>query len=86
LRHKPFSDHAHTPKDMKNWTIGKRITLGFAAVIGCVLVIGGFSLFKFQSVRADAAVIAKDTIPSKARVNRRRRSRRPARRWRRSPA
>ena len=35
---------------MRSWTIGKRVTVGFAAVLSVVLALGLFTIFKLRSI------------------------------------
>jgi methyl-accepting chemotaxis protein len=48
---------------MKNISIGKRITLGFAAVILISAVLGGFAAFKLHRIKKNAQSIAADNLP-----------------------
>jgi methyl-accepting chemotaxis protein len=48
---------------MSNWTIGKRLTIGFAAVVILASGIGAFTLVKLATVRTSATAIAADALP-----------------------
>ncbi|HEV2693527.1 MAG TPA: methyl-accepting chemotaxis protein [Verrucomicrobiae bacterium] len=49
---------------MKNWTIGKRITAGFAAVLLIMLALGVMVHSRLRVVQAETANITGDSIPS----------------------
>jgi methyl-accepting chemotaxis protein len=49
---------------MNKWTIGKRITFGFAAVIAIALALGGFAYARLTAINAHSEEIAKQAIPT----------------------
>jgi len=49
---------------MKNLTIGKRITLGFASVILIALILGGFAYTRLIAIHSHSDQIAKTSIPA----------------------
>ena len=49
---------------MKNWTIGKRITAGFASVIIIVLVLGIFAYSRLVSIKSHSDEITKQSFPT----------------------
>jgi len=49
---------------MKNWTIGQRITLGFACVIIVALALGGFAYTRLLAIHAFSDRIAKESLPA----------------------
>jgi methyl-accepting chemotaxis protein len=49
---------------MKNWTIGKRITAGFASVILISLALGIFSYTRLIIIRAQSDSMAKQAVPA----------------------
>jgi len=59
-----ISEHKHSQKlKMKHWTIGKRITVGFASVIIIALVLGGFACLRLVAIRGHSERIAKQSFP-----------------------
>jgi methyl-accepting chemotaxis protein len=48
---------------MKHWTIGKRITVGFASVIIIALILGGFACIRLVAIRGHSEQIAKQSFP-----------------------
>jgi methyl-accepting chemotaxis protein len=48
---------------MQNWTIGKRVTLGFVAVILITLCLGALALMRLRAVNNYIELIASDAIP-----------------------
>ena len=50
--------------NMKNWTIGSRIILGFTVIVLLSLVLGGFSLVRFAGMRVALEDVADNTVPS----------------------
>jgi methyl-accepting chemotaxis protein len=51
---------------MKNWTIGKRITAGFAAVLGIVLALGLFTVVQVTTIRRLSQVSAEASAAQSA--------------------
>ncbi|MGA2751161.1 MAG: methyl-accepting chemotaxis protein [Verrucomicrobiota bacterium] len=49
---------------MKNWTIGKRITAGFASVIIVALALGAFAYTRLSAIANHSARIASQSFPS----------------------
>jgi methyl-accepting chemotaxis protein len=49
---------------MNNWTIGKRITFGFASVIAISLVLGGFAFSRLLVIKNHSAEIVQQSIPA----------------------
>lgn len=50
--------------NLKNFSIGKRIGLGFGAVTLIVALLGGFALFRLSKINAEANRVVTDTLPS----------------------
>jgi methyl-accepting chemotaxis protein len=50
--------------NMKNWTIGSRIILGFTVIVLLSLVLGAFSLLRFAGMRVALEDVADNTVPS----------------------
>src|ERR1700676_3672773 len=48
---------------MKNWTIGKRLTLGFAGVVLITLCVSIYAITRFEEVHGQATTLAKDSLP-----------------------
>jgi len=48
---------------MKSWTIGKRIILGFAAVLTITIMLGGFAISRLMEIRSGSQRIAEDSLP-----------------------
>jgi methyl-accepting chemotaxis protein len=48
---------------MTQWTIGKRIVVGFASVLTIIAILGSVALIKFEEIKADANIIAIDCLP-----------------------
>ena len=48
---------------MKNWTIGRRIVSGFAAVIVITLALGGFAWLRLSTIQRGARRIATESVP-----------------------
>jgi len=55
---------------MKNWTIGKRITAGFASVIIITLALGGFAYTRLVTIRNHSDRVAKLSLPTVEMVSR----------------
>ena len=56
-----------TPKKkqiIKNWTIGKRITAGFACVILIAVLLGAFAYTRLAAIRGHSDRIAKESLPT----------------------
>jgi methyl-accepting chemotaxis protein len=51
-------------KNMKNWTIGKRITAGFASVIIIALTLGGFAYTRLVAIKGHSDQIARKSLPT----------------------
>jgi len=49
---------------MKNWNIGKRITIGFAAVLAIMLALGAFIYLQTGIVRTQFATVAETEVPA----------------------
>ena len=49
---------------MKKWTIGKRITAGFASVIIIALLLGGFAYTRLITLRDHSERVAKVSLPT----------------------
>jgi methyl-accepting chemotaxis protein len=49
---------------MKNWTIGKRITVGFIIMLAIPLVLGLFARFSMQSIQHEALGVVRNNVPS----------------------
>jgi methyl-accepting chemotaxis protein WspA len=48
---------------MKNWTIGKRLTLGFAGVILITLCVSVYAFLRLATIQSKAASLATDSLP-----------------------
>jgi methyl-accepting chemotaxis protein WspA len=48
---------------MKNWTIGKRLTFGFAAVILVTLCVSVYAFTRLESIQNQATALASDSLP-----------------------
>jgi methyl-accepting chemotaxis protein WspA len=48
---------------MKNWTIGKRLIFGFAAVMLTTLCLTGYALTRLQRIQVRAAALSNDSLP-----------------------
>jgi methyl-accepting chemotaxis protein WspA len=48
---------------MKNWTIGKRLTFGFAGVILISLCVSVYAFTRLGAIQSQAATLAKDSLP-----------------------
>ncbi|MGE0866085.1 MAG: MCP four helix bundle domain-containing protein, partial [Vicinamibacterales bacterium] len=51
---------------MRNWTIGKRLMLGFAAVVAIVSALGVYSVVQLRVVDAASTRIVVDSLPGTA--------------------
>ena len=52
LQTQPFHGHprGNNTNNMKNWTIGKRIRIGFAALLALVGVLAAISMFSLHNI------------------------------------
>ncbi|HEX3446247.1 MAG TPA: methyl-accepting chemotaxis protein [Chthoniobacterales bacterium] len=48
---------------MKNWTIGKRLTIGFAGVILITLCVSVYAFTRLGAIQSQAATLANDSFP-----------------------
>ena len=48
---------------MSTWTIGKRLIVGFSAVMAVLLVVGVFAVNSVREIRTHADAIALDALP-----------------------
>jgi methyl-accepting chemotaxis protein WspA len=48
---------------MKNWTIGKRLTLGFAGVVLITLCVSFYAFLRLNTIQNEAATLAHDNLP-----------------------
>jgi methyl-accepting chemotaxis protein WspA len=48
---------------MKNWTIGKRLTFGFAGVILISLCVSVYAFTRLAAIQSQATTLAKDSLP-----------------------
>src|ERR1700737_2404144 len=48
---------------MKNWTIGKRLTLGFAGVVLITLCVSIYAFMRLEAIQNQAAALANDSLP-----------------------
>jgi methyl-accepting chemotaxis protein WspA len=48
---------------MKNWTIGKRLILGFAGVILITLCVSVYAFLQLEAIQNQVATLAKDSLP-----------------------
>jgi methyl-accepting chemotaxis protein WspA len=53
----------HSKGIMKNWTIGKRLTLGFAGVILITLCLSVYTFTRLESIQSQASSLGKDSVP-----------------------
>lgn len=49
---------------MSNWTIGRRITFGFALVVAIVAAVGGFTYFRLAQIDSSTGVVLDRSVPS----------------------
>ena len=48
---------------MKNWTIGKRLTLGFAAVVLITVCVSIYAFTRLEAIQSQAIALANDSLP-----------------------
>src|ERR1700719_3488468 len=48
---------------MKNWTIGKRLTFGFAGVVLVTLCVSIYAFTRLEAIQNQAAALANDSLP-----------------------
>jgi len=48
---------------VKNWTIGKRIAIGFALILAVMSVVGSFAAYNMNRAEANARTIASQSVP-----------------------
>ena len=48
---------------MKNWTIGKRLTLGFAGVVLITVCVSIYAFTRLETIQSQAAALANDSLP-----------------------
>ena len=48
---------------MKNWTIGKRLTLGFAGVVLITLCVSIYAFTRLEAIQSQATALANDSLP-----------------------
>jgi methyl-accepting chemotaxis protein WspA len=48
---------------MKNWTIGKRLTLGFAGVVLITVCVSIYAFTRLEAIQSQAAALANDSFP-----------------------
>lgn len=48
---------------MKSWTIGKRIIVGFGALIAIAILLGSLAVWRMSSVRQQATVLVSENVP-----------------------
>src|ERR1700738_5354502 len=48
---------------MKNWTIGKRLPLGFAGVILITLCVSIYAFTRLEAIQGQATALANDSLP-----------------------
>jgi methyl-accepting chemotaxis protein WspA len=48
---------------MKNWTIGKRLTLGFAGVVLITACVSIYAFTRLEAIQSQAAALANDSLP-----------------------
>jgi methyl-accepting chemotaxis protein len=51
---------------MRQWTIGRRLVVGFAAVLIIVVAMGTFGIVRLLTIRADAQRVVNDSLPGTA--------------------
>jgi len=50
-------------EDMKNWTIGRRIVLGFGVLIGIIVFLGAVIEIQVSSIRSNLHVVVDESLP-----------------------
>ncbi|MCK6501538.1 MAG: hypothetical protein L6Q38_18825, partial [Nitrospira sp.] len=48
---------------MKSWTIGKRIVVGFGALIAIAILLGSLAIWRMTSVRQQATILVTENVP-----------------------
>ena len=48
---------------MKNWTIGKRLTFGFAGVVFITLCVSIYAFSRLEAIQNQATALANDSLP-----------------------
>ncbi len=48
---------------MNHWSIGKRITLGFSALVAIAVLLGGMAIWRMKAVRVQATALAQENVP-----------------------
>ena len=48
---------------MKNWTIGKRLTLGFAGVVLITVCVSIYAFTRLEAIQSQATALANDSLP-----------------------
>lgn len=68
VRSKQIGSDAHpvATGDMKDWTIGKRVAVGFASAIAVTVALGCFAYFHLKNINAAYGIVSKDSIPGTA--------------------
>jgi methyl-accepting chemotaxis protein len=51
---------------MSHWTIGKRLTAGFATVLVVVIAMGAFGIYKVNDIKIDSRRLVNDSLPGTA--------------------
>jgi methyl-accepting chemotaxis protein len=51
---------------MAKWTIGKRLVVGFAAVVVVMIALGGFAISRVLAIKGDADRVVNDSLPGTA--------------------
>ena len=49
---------------MKNWTIAKRLTLGFAVIMAVMLCLGAFTWLKMVNIKQNLELVTKENLPA----------------------
>lgn len=49
---------------MNSWTISRRIIVGFTAMLGIVIALGSFAIWRGQALRGAIAVLGENSLPS----------------------
>ena len=49
---------------MNSWTISRRIIFGFTVMLGIVIALGAFAIWRGQTLRGAIAVLGDNSLPS----------------------
>ena len=54
---------------MKNWTIGKRLTLGFAGVVLITVCVSIYVSTRLEAIQSQGAALANDSLPGAQQIS-----------------